>query len=749
MLFITITVSAQQLAVESFSIDEQDQTARISSPRKDQNDRVCAIVKMETLLLLQDFTFDAGSVGITHTEQRTGEIWIYLSPGTQRLTIQHKHLGTIRNYGFGEALREATVYILKLKSGTVRTVIEENVQLQYFEVDCAIDGATISIDDADPEPIINRKFSKLLSYGKHRYTIEAPLYHPLHGIMEITARKQLPLVVVLQPALGSIVVNTRPEQGADVFVDGVKRGQSPLELDKMYNGEHSIRVMKTLYLPANAKTTVSDGQTATLDIDMKPNYAVITFVTDGDIYVNDEYKATGTWQGRLSPGSYKVEVRKASHRSSFTTVEVKADEIRTVEMEAPVPVYGSLDITANVTAQIYVDGQPTGETTPYLMNQVLASSHRIELRSNGYQPYRQTVEIQEGKRTNMQVVLQKSLVIRSTPGCVASTIDLEEVGFVSNNTWEIENQMWSAPVTATYCEKATFNSGTEGNYREDCRRHPQAKYGHLFSWCMVANYDTLLCPSPWRVPNKADFDRLEKNTTGSYLTSQWGLSGYARASQMANVESQGYILSRSEYSSVFAYNLGYHSNRLSVEAPNKQYGMQVRCVSDGQKIDNTTKTSDESYTATTVQGQKGKQKGFHFIWEGLYLGEYGWGSSAAIGYRFNYYVALSAGGGYVKYTGENFEGAAIPLFADLRINISRSSVSPYVALTGGVYFDSYNTDQYTDNGRKTSESKATYEYYNASAGLSMRTGSTILHVGAGYNNIVNTFALSAGFALIL
>jgi hypothetical protein len=407
LLFVTVVAQAQQLAVESFTRDDNDQTARIHFPRKDQNNRVCAIVKMEATLLLQDFTFAAGSVGIAHTEQHTGEIWVYLSPGARRITISHKHLGTVRNYEFGEALKEATVYILTLKSGNVKTVVEDNVALQYFEASCAIDGVTISIDDAEAEAFTDGKFSKLLSYGKHWYTIEAPLYHPLRGITEITAKKQPPLQAALQPAFGKIVVNTQPEQGADVFVDGEKRGQSPLTLDKIRSGAHTVHVVKTLYSPADEKITVSDGQTTTLHIAMKPNFAALTFNADGDIYINEEYKAGGTWNGRLTPGVYKVEVRKPSHRSSVATITSEAGKDKTVSLEAPEPIYGSLEMKeTNVKAGIFIDGENRG-TTPVIINRVLVGSHTLEMRAEGYKPHRQTIEIQEGKVLPISVELQE------------------------------------------------------------------------------------------------------------------------------------------------------------------------------------------------------------------------------------------------------------------------------------------------------------------------------------------------------
>jgi hypothetical protein len=435
LLFITVTATAQQLAVERFTRDDSDQAARITNPRKDQNDKICAIVKMETLLLLRDFTFDAGMTGIVHTEQKTGEIWVYLSPGAQRLTIQHKHLGIVRNYEFGEALKEATVYIMKLKSGNVRTVVEDNVTLQYMEVHCGIEGATIKIDDEAPEPFTAGRFQKALSYGKHRYTVEAPMYHPESGIQEITAQKMAPITIALKPKFGKLTINTQPEQGADVFIDDEKRGQTPLTIERLSSGTHKIRVIKAQFLPATQEKTMTDGATETLTLPMPPNFAFITLTTPdgGDIYVNDEKKSAASWSGRLTPGQYKVEVRKASHRSSVTTITSEAGKDKTVPLAAPEPVYGSLDVkSGNVRATIFVDGKEYG-TTPNIINRILVGSRSIELRANGYKPHRQTVEIQEGKVHPIAVALQeedKTGSLKITANTDASvSIDGKHIGY--------------------------------------------------------------------------------------------------------------------------------------------------------------------------------------------------------------------------------------------------------------------------------------------------------------------------------
>ncbi|MDR3367179.1 MAG: PEGA domain-containing protein [Prevotellaceae bacterium] len=408
-LLACVTASAQNLAVESFARDDSDQSARIKEKRTDQNNKVCAIIKIETPLLLKDFTFDVGMAAVEHTEQRTGEIWLWLSPGVRKLTIQHAHLGVVRNYPLSEALKEATVYIMRLRSGSVRTVVEDNVQLQYIEVECNVAGATIKIDNEKPEVFTNGKFSKAVSYGKHRYTVEAPMYHPESGIREVTVEKSAPLTVELRPQFGQLTINTTPEPGAEVFIDDEKRGKSPLTIGRLKSGTHKIRVVKPQFLPAEQKQTIADGATESLTLTMQPNFAVITLTAPdgGDIYINDEKKATAQWKGRLTPGPYKVEVRKPSHRSSVKAITSEAGKNETIRLAAPTPIYGALNVKEkNVKADIFIDGKKYGKT-PNIIKNLLVGKHFVELRAEGYKPSLQEVEVREGKEQLVAVQLQE------------------------------------------------------------------------------------------------------------------------------------------------------------------------------------------------------------------------------------------------------------------------------------------------------------------------------------------------------
>ena len=97
------------------------------------------------------------------------------------------------------------------------------------------------------------------------------------------------------------------------------------------------------------------------------------------------------------------------------------------------------------------------------------------------------------------------------------------VSFVTEQEWVISNgeatQIWSAAVTASNCQKASFNGGDWDlhSFNADCRSNPDQS-GDLFSWCAVVRFHEKLCPAPWRVPIRQDFVDLDRllGGTGSW-----------------------------------------------------------------------------------------------------------------------------------------------------------------------------------------------------------------------------------------
>jgi uncharacterized protein (TIGR02145 family) len=173
--------------------------------------------------------------------------------------------------------------------------------------------------------------------------------------------------------------------------------------------------------------------------------------------------------------------------------------------------------------------------------------------------------------------------------CNPSNINLGSVGFTSVNTWTVNGITISAPVTATYCSKGTYSGGS-GPYNADCRSNSNTDYGHLFSWCMVAEYEELLCPGEWRVPTALDFyhiandpaDPYQFNLSQTINMNGWLSSGNATvAGYVENCCGCGYYWAATETSPLNAQRCTVCSYGIRpwIDATEgKYYGFSLRCV---------------------------------------------------------------------------------------------------------------------------------------------------------------------------
>ena len=90
----------EEISVTKFSCLTNDLTARVIAPKRDQNNEVCAIIKIVTKD--KSLFFEPDALGITAREDQPGEIWLYVPRGAKRITIKHERFGIIRNYFYPE-----------------------------------------------------------------------------------------------------------------------------------------------------------------------------------------------------------------------------------------------------------------------------------------------------------------------------------------------------------------------------------------------------------------------------------------------------------------------------------------------------------------------------------------------------------------------------------------------------------------------------------------------------------------------
>lgn len=198
LLVVPHSATAQnKIQVTSFQRMETDITARITAPQRDQNGEICALIRIVTTE--KDFMFEPDALGIVARENKPGEIWLYVPRGARRISIMHEKYGVLRNYFYPDLIEKATVYEMELSAGdeAKEMAVDTNMQLVVMRPEPAI--ADIYVDD-EKMPTEKGLFTATMKKGTHTYRVEAPMYAPEAGIIDLGSEQKI-MSVALKPRL--------------------------------------------------------------------------------------------------------------------------------------------------------------------------------------------------------------------------------------------------------------------------------------------------------------------------------------------------------------------------------------------------------------------------------------------------------------------------------------------------------------------------------------------------------------------
>ncbi|HEY7284186.1 MAG TPA: PEGA domain-containing protein [Vicinamibacterales bacterium] len=186
----------------------------------------------------------------------------------------------------------------------------------------------------------------------------------------ITAGKELSQYIELPKltAFGQLQVRTDPA-GANVTVDGIPRGKSPVLVESLAAGEHSVVLeAEGATTPVKQTVAVEAGMTASLVVPMVPVEAVpasgwIAVSAPVELQIFEGKRLVGTSQSdrlMMATGRHDIEVvnETLGYRQA-RSVQVAAGKTAAVKLDWP---KGSIAINALPWAEVWVDGERIGET---------------------------------------------------------------------------------------------------------------------------------------------------------------------------------------------------------------------------------------------------------------------------------------------------------------------------------------------------------------------------------------------------
>ena len=231
LLAAAVSATAQRLKVESFKIMESDLTA-MTQPRKDLNDRNCAVVKVQ---LVGDILNVEGNV-IMPLVKRNNETWVYMPQNTRQMKVITKNflplMVTFADYDI-ERLESNRTYVLTLLGNN----LQQTQQSQTLTIRYTPTNATVLVDNKMVKGA-NGVAQTPLPVGQHSYIVTCDGYESEEGTVKLKASAPSNLQITLsreataiqsavtQPTVAQQPVVQAPIANRDNISIPVKKGIS-------------------------------------------------------------------------------------------------------------------------------------------------------------------------------------------------------------------------------------------------------------------------------------------------------------------------------------------------------------------------------------------------------------------------------------------------------------------------------------------------------------------------------------------
>jgi len=251
--------------------------------------------------------------------------------------------------------------------------------------------------------------------GAHVVTLKRDGYADASTPVTVTEGETALVHLGLTTATGSLTVTSSPA-GATILIDGADTGAvTNATLDGIAVGTHTVTLRKDGYVDATAEIEITEGETATLRLDLARALGsiVVTSAPEGAaIFLDgaDTGDVTNATLAGVPAGEHTVTVTKPGYADATATVTVEHDKTVPVHFALTIPT-GSIAVTSTPDgARIYLDGLETGEVTNAVLTNVPDGAHTVRVELDGYRTAETAVTVAAGETAEAAFALEASAI---------------------------------------------------------------------------------------------------------------------------------------------------------------------------------------------------------------------------------------------------------------------------------------------------------------------------------------------------
>jgi subtilisin family serine protease len=291
-------------------------------------------------------------------------------------------------------------------------------------------GAYVYVDDI-LKGTTPRVISKI-SPGEHTIKFVLANYGNTTQNVTVIADKTINVSAVLEPLTGNIYATSIPSS-ASFYLDNSYNGITPLTLNGVSPGKHSVKFALTNYADNSQDVTVIAGSTMNISVNLTSIYGSLyaTSIPSGAyVYLDNSYKGTTplTLPG-ISSGVHSIRFVLANYADFNQNITILSGK--------------ALNVSANLTlltGNIYASSMPSGSsvyvdnilkgTTPILVSGVPIGTRSVRFTLNDYSEVNKSVSVLTDKTVNVSVNLTL------LPGGIYATSNPSGAYFYLDNSYK-------------------------------------------------------------------------------------------------------------------------------------------------------------------------------------------------------------------------------------------------------------------------------------------------------------------------
>jgi hypothetical protein len=266
--------------------------------------------------------------------------------------------------------------------------------------------------------------------GTHILVVRKPGYNETRASVSIKAGDRLAMELKLEPLRGLVLVHSVPS-GADVEIEGVNIGKTPLFSFDFPPGQNRLQISKPGFVPKSVNVNIEDRTPLKVDVSLSSDSAELTVESSpAGATVTMDSSVVGTTPLNLTDaktGSHTVEISLKGYLPVKREISMQIGEKQKISSKL-IPLPGKLTVlSAPQKARIYLNNQFKAEA-PFTVTNIPSGKHVIRAELQGFDPQVQTNQVTFGEETFVEFRLVKSsgtMIISTLPTEVDIYLDGE------------------------------------------------------------------------------------------------------------------------------------------------------------------------------------------------------------------------------------------------------------------------------------------------------------------------------------